>query len=320
VSAVDHLVQLAGIRVFVPSHMRVTPAGNTVRVSSYTRVINSIQDLSSDELEAAGGKGHVERLLRAQKASTDSGKRVGPGLAVENLKSKRRSRISAEASRAATRQQDLREGRTSTTTNLPNKVQGLKDRLSPEDERGLAKWEADAKAAEAAGNSRLAAEIRRNARRQRQTVSGKAEMRARLDRVEAEASLRPGDQKARVQVREKPGGTGRVRFQVTGKDTHGRRVGPIGVPTREEAERVKERIKAGDSRVLDVEQWDISDLRNIAESRQHRTIAGVLIDMQSANVLTQVFDALSSENKKRLQSKDLHEAISIAWKLAGRKR
>lgn len=63
----------------------------------------------------------------------------------------------------------------------------------------------------------------------------------------------------------------------------------------------------------------IEKLRAIVEAKSFMEIEGVPVDMQSANVVVQVYDALSEENRATLMNRaTISGVIDIAWKVAAR--
>jgi hypothetical protein len=296
-SAVDHLVQLAGIRIFVRAHHRVTPTGNTVRVGSYYRNITSVADLDPQELKAAGGKDAVEKLLKKSKApafkdparSKDlmqdiAGRKALPGgtappsrasgkKALDKILGSPSMKKSLKANpQAAVDDGYLRRADGSIYGQRGGKGWYAGD-VGPFTSEQAAKDYAAGKWMRSGSDRKLGGKVEYReekgtepknwnpatgrARPGREKAL-KSEIKARLDAVDAEAAARPGTEKARVQIRPRTYGTGPGNlkevegFVISGTDTRGRRV-KIAVPTREEAERVVARIKAGEERTLDVE-------------------------------------------------------------------
>jgi hypothetical protein len=63
----------------------------------------------------------------------------------------------------------------------------------------------------------------------------------------------------------------------------------------------------------------IEKLRAIVEAKSFMEIEGVPVDMQSANVVVQVYDALNEENRATLMARStITSVIDIAWKVAAR--
>jgi hypothetical protein len=61
----------------------------------------------------------------------------------------------------------------------------------------------------------------------------------------------------------------------------------------------------------------IEKLRAIVEAKSFMEIEGVPVDMQSANVVVQVHDALRPENQASLMARStITSIIDIAWKVA----
>lgn len=63
----------------------------------------------------------------------------------------------------------------------------------------------------------------------------------------------------------------------------------------------------------------IEKLRAIVEAKSFMEIEGVPVDIQSANVVVQVYDALNEENRAALMNrKTILGVIDIAWKVVAR--
>lgn len=63
------------------------------------------------------------------------------------------------------------------------------------------------------------------------------------------------------------------------------------------------------------ESFNIKEIEDIIKSKSAKKIDGVLVDMQSANAIVKVYNALSEENKKRFISLPIVKAANMAWKL-----
>ena len=62
----------------------------------------------------------------------------------------------------------------------------------------------------------------------------------------------------------------------------------------------------------------VARMREIVSGSTALKIKGKMIDMQTANVVTKVYDALGAENKKKFAGLSLGRMIDISWKLANR--
>ena len=61
--------------------------------------------------------------------------------------------------------------------------------------------------------------------------------------------------------------------------------------------------------------WSIDEVRTIRDRRGYAEVDGVLVDMQSANAIVTVYDALSVANKARFRRLSIGQAGRIAWQL-----
>jgi len=62
----------------------------------------------------------------------------------------------------------------------------------------------------------------------------------------------------------------------------------------------------------------IEKLRQIVRDRQANRVEGKLVDMYTASVIVQVYDAVNEGNKKKMDATKLPQLASICFKLAGR--
>ena len=58
-----------------------------------------------------------------------------------------------------------------------------------------------------------------------------------------------------------------------------------------------------------------TNLISILKRKQHQKIDGVLVDMQTANVILKVWDALNSSNRKKFEKLSVQKMANVAWKL-----
>lgn len=61
--------------------------------------------------------------------------------------------------------------------------------------------------------------------------------------------------------------------------------------------------------------WSIDDARAVVSEMQYREIDGMILDLQTANLLTQVYDRLSPDNQAKFTSMSLDQASDVAWKM-----
>ena len=65
------------------------------------------------------------------------------------------------------------------------------------------------------------------------------------------------------------------------------------------------------------ESWNQlrTNLISILKRKQHQKIDGVLVDMQTANLILKVWDALNSSNRKKFEKLPVKKMADVAWKL-----
>ena len=65
------------------------------------------------------------------------------------------------------------------------------------------------------------------------------------------------------------------------------------------------------------ESWNQlrTNLMSILKRKQHQKIDGVLVDMQTANLILKVWDALNSSNRKKFEKLSIKKMADVAWKL-----
>ena len=64
-----------------------------------------------------------------------------------------------------------------------------------------------------------------------------------------------------------------------------------------------------------VSEVNIKDIGQILKKRQAKKIDGVLVDMQTANVIMKVHKALNASNRKKFEKLSITKMADVAWKL-----
>jgi hypothetical protein len=59
----------------------------------------------------------------------------------------------------------------------------------------------------------------------------------------------------------------------------------------------------------------LGQLKRIVENFGHDEIEGVIVDVQTANIILKVYDALSETNKVKFINSPIEKMSSIAWSL-----
>jgi len=59
----------------------------------------------------------------------------------------------------------------------------------------------------------------------------------------------------------------------------------------------------------------IGQMRSVVEAHQYRTIEGQIVDVVSASAYVTVYDALSPNNRTRLEDMSLARAMDVVWKI-----
>jgi hypothetical protein len=94
-------------------------------------------------------------------------------------------------------------------------------------------------------------------------------------------------------------------------------------PTLKDLDRVydlmRKRYKELDSRKYESinESWNQlrTTLVNIVRRKQYKKIDGVMVDMQTANLILKVWNALNSSNKSKFEKLPIKQMANVAWKL-----
>ena len=60
--------------------------------------------------------------------------------------------------------------------------------------------------------------------------------------------------------------------------------------------------------------WDIKEIKNIVKEHQCKEINGFLIDVQTANLISTVYDKINDANKERCQELDIQAFTEFCWK------
>ena len=65
------------------------------------------------------------------------------------------------------------------------------------------------------------------------------------------------------------------------------------------------------------ESWNQlrTTLVNIVRRKQYKKIDGVMVDMQTANLILKVWDALGSSNRKKFEKLPIKQMANVSWKL-----
>ena len=65
------------------------------------------------------------------------------------------------------------------------------------------------------------------------------------------------------------------------------------------------------------ESWNQlrTNLMSIVKRKQHQKIDGVLVDMQTANLILKVWDAINTSNRKKFEKLPIKKMVNVAWKL-----
>jgi len=58
-----------------------------------------------------------------------------------------------------------------------------------------------------------------------------------------------------------------------------------------------------------------TNLMSIVKRKQYQKIDGVLVDVQTANVILKVWDALNSSNRKKFEKLSIKKMANVSWKL-----
>lgn len=59
-------------------------------------------------------------------------------------------------------------------------------------------------------------------------------------------------------------------------------------------------------------------MRKIVENRQYEEINGVVVDMQTANMITTIYNKLNKKNKKKFSKLNLFTMVNVGWKIIKR--
>jgi hypothetical protein len=60
---------------------------------------------------------------------------------------------------------------------------------------------------------------------------------------------------------------------------------------------------------------NIDKIKDIVKRKQYKKIDGVMVDMQTANVIMKVWDALGQANRKKFEKLPIKQMANVAWKL-----
>ena len=92
-------------------------------------------------------------------------------------------------------------------------------------------------------------------------------------------------------------------------------------PTLKDLDRVydlmRKRYKELDSRKYESvnEANNIDKIKDIVKRKQYKKIDGIMVDMQTANVIMKVWNALNSSNRSKFEKLPIKQMANVAWKL-----
>ena len=78
---------------------------------------------------------------------------------------------------------------------------------------------------------------------------------------------------------------------------------------------VEDALRKANESVNEAKSKTIKAIGSIIGKRQAKKIDGVLVDMQTANVIMKVWNALSSSNRKKYEKLKIGQMAKVAWKL-----
>jgi len=58
-------------------------------------------------------------------------------------------------------------------------------------------------------------------------------------------------------------------------------------------------------------------MKRIVENRQYEMINDVAVDMQTANMIMTIYNAINKKNKKKFSKLSLNKMVVIGWKIIG---
>ena len=70
--------------------------------------------------------------------------------------------------------------------------------------------------------------------------------------------------------------------------------------------------------VNEAKESPINVAKRIVKNKQAEKIDGVLVDMQTANLILKVWDAINTSNRKKFEKLPIKKMVDVAWKLVRR--
>ena len=61
----------------------------------------------------------------------------------------------------------------------------------------------------------------------------------------------------------------------------------------------------------------IKIMERIVKNRQYEMINDVVVDMQTANMIMTIYNAVNKKNKKKFSKLSLNKMVAIGWKIIG---
>jgi len=78
--------------------------------------------------------------------------------------------------------------------------------------------------------------------------------------------------------------------------------------------------KLGEVKLKEAKENPIDVARRIVKNRQSEKVGGVLVDMQTANLIVQIYDKVNSSNKKHMEKTPMKKLGVLVWKIAKKAR
>jgi len=75
-----------------------------------------------------------------------------------------------------------------------------------------------------------------------------------------------------------------------------------------------------DESVNEVKETAIDVARRVVKNSQAEKVGGVLVDMQTANLIVQIYDKVNSSNKKKMEKTPMKKLGALVWRVAKKAR
>ena len=57
------------------------------------------------------------------------------------------------------------------------------------------------------------------------------------------------------------------------------------------------------------------DIKDIVDRKQHKKVGGIVVDMFTASMISQIYDKVNDSNKKKMEKANIHTLVDLAQRM-----